>query len=61
MQKEKDEKEHIAKKKAVADEIRKALTLAKEYDDAKKKQLNEMNAYIERRKKEGEQIQLLDS
>lgn len=45
----------------MADEIRKALTLAKEYDDAKKKQLNEMNAYIERRKKEGEQIHLLDS
>lgn len=58
---QKQEKENMTKKKAVADEIRRALTLAKEYEDTKKKQLSEMHAYIRKKKEEGEQIRLLDS
>jgi len=61
LQQLKQEKENMANKKAVADEIRKALEMAKKYEDAKRKQLSEMNAYIEKRKKECAKIELLDS
>mmetsp|Transcript_5498 Transcript_5498/g.11975 ORF Transcript_5498/g.11975 Transcript_5498/m.11975 type:complete len:733 (+) Transcript_5498:145-2343(+) len=56
-----EEKEHVANKRAVADEIRRALELAKEYEEEKRKRLSEMNAYIEKRREECARIQLLDS
>ena len=51
----------MANKKAVADEISKALMLMKEYQDLKKKRLSEMNAYIEKKREECAKIKLLDS
>ena len=60
LQLEKERKEHAAMKKAVDDEIRAALMKAKEYQDYKKK-LNELNSHIKKRKKEAEQLNLLDS
>jgi len=61
LQQLKQEKEDMANKMAVAGEIRKALEMAKEYEDAKRKQLSEMNAYIEKKTKECAKIKLLDS
>jgi len=61
MQLQTQEEEYTAKKKAVTDEIRNALTLAKEYDVAKKTKLKEMNEYIEKKKEECQNIKLLDS
>ncbi len=58
---QKEEKEHVAQKKAVADEIRRALTLMRDTDIAMKKKLDEMNVYVEKRKGECEKIKLLDS
>ncbi len=51
----------MAKVKAVTDEIRRALTLAKEYDAHEKKRLEEMNSYIRQKQEECENIKLLDS
>ena len=45
----------------MADEIRNALNHAKECKEANQKRLSEMNAYIEKKKVEAEQIKLLDS
>jgi hypothetical protein len=55
------EKDNIAQKKAVADEIQMALTLIQEYEVEKKEQMNEMNVYIQQRKEECDKIKLLDS
>jgi hypothetical protein len=54
-------KEHVATKKAVTDEIQMALTAIQEYEDDKRDQLDDMNAYTRQRKEEFEQIKLLDS
>jgi hypothetical protein len=51
----------MAKIKAVTDEIRLALTLAKEYEAHKKNRLEEMNSYILHKQEECENIKLLDS
>jgi hypothetical protein len=51
----------MAKIMAVTDEIRRALTLAKEYEAHKKKPLEEMNSYIRQKQEECENIKLLDS
>lgn len=57
----KEERENLAKMKAVSDEIRHAYTLAKE-DEAKKIQLfNDMNDYISQKMEECESFKLLDS
>ena len=58
---QKEEKKNIAKIMAVTDEIRRALTLAKEYEAHKKKRLEEMNSYIRQKQEECENIKLLDS
>lgn len=54
-------KEHVATKKAVTDEIQMALTLIQEYEVAKTEQLKNMNAYIQQRKEECEEMKLLDA
>ena len=56
-----EEKENISKKKSVTDEIQMALTLIQEYEVAKTEQLKNMNAYIQQRKEECEEMKLLDA
>ena len=51
----------MAKIKAVTDEVRRALTLAREYEAHKKKRLEEMNSYIRQKHEKCENILLLDS
>jgi hypothetical protein len=51
----------MAKMKAVTDEIRRSLSLAKEYEAHKKNRLEEMNSYIRQKQEECENIKLLDS
>ncbi|KAL7549627.1 hypothetical protein ACHAWF_017696 [Thalassiosira exigua] len=60
-QRQKQAKEIEAEKKAVNDEVRRALELAKEYKDHKEKKLAELNAYIEKKKEECDNIKLLES
>ena len=60
-QQREEEEEHVARKKAVADEIRNALTKAQEYEDRKKECLNNMNAHIDSKREECAKIKLLDS
>ena len=58
---QKEEKDNMAKMKAVTDEIRRSLSLAKEYEAHKKNRLEEMNSYIRQKQEECENIKLLDS
>ena len=58
---QKEEKENMAKIKAVTDELRRAFTLAKEYEAHKKKLLDDMNDYIRQKHEKCENILLLDS
>ncbi len=55
------EEENISKKKAVTDEIQMALSLIQDYEVAKTEQLENMNAYINQRKRECEETKLLDA
>jgi hypothetical protein len=61
LRQQREEKENMAKLKAVTDEIRRAFILAKEYEAHKKKRLDEMNDYIRQKQEECENIKLLDS
>lgn len=57
-----EERENLAKMKAVLDEIRHAYTLAKDNDGKKKQLFNDMNDYISQKvEEECERFKLLDS
>ena len=49
------------KKKAVADEVRRAVEAAQEYRERKDERLREMNDYIARKVDEAAKLNLLDS
>lgn len=57
----KEERENFAKLKAVSDEIRHAVMLAKEYDAKKKQLFNDMNDYISQKMEECESFKLKES
>ena len=61
LRQQKEERENQAKLKAVSDEIRHAIILAKENEAQKKKLLNVMNDYIRQKMEECESFKLLDS
>lgn len=55
------EEEDVANKNAVADEIRRALEMAREHKEYREKRLGEMNGYIKKKAEECARIELLDS
>ena len=57
----KEERENVAMLKAVSDEIRHAVMLAKEYDAKKKQLFNDMNDYISQKMEECESFKLKES
>ena len=57
----KQNEENVAKKKAVADEIRQAVQKAQEYQRYKKKRLEELVQYVEKKKEESLAWKLLES
>ena len=62
LQKQMQAKENEIKKKVVADEIRRAIVMAKEYEDDRDKELDEMNKYLQKKDEEARnKLKLLDS
>ena len=62
LQKQMQAKENEIKKKAVADEIRRAIVLAKEFEEDRDKELDDMNKYLQKKDEEARsKLNLLDS
>ena len=62
LQKQMQAKENEIKKKAVADEIRRAIVAANEYEEDRDKQLDDMNKYLQKKDEEARnKLKLLDS